>query len=320
MCSITNLLGFHNLRHHDIPFVDIIPYTDIGLYLDPILIDSSEDPFIKNCSNTIDDFFSCVAEACESKDYESLSYLLRFGREKNATHLGMAEITPYGKGASPEILERVFMTLSKAYQRAASTIPRPSALNVLIKNFGDDRMSDLLTNILLGKLYEFTDSIKDEYNIPQEECRRNLGYYWNVEEHSWCPLIARPFVVDGIDFILVPKNIVRSRLCCTVSSYLWHRYIPRRQDYHQENRTSLSQRKYSRKKGFYVAKPTKKMVYSAEISGQNTKDIANDYFNENPESFDSLIDEFIFYARQGKYTMLDSELDRIVANKLRKIS
>lgn len=315
--KLTEILGFKNLTHHDIPFVDIIPFTDISLYLDPILIDSSEDSLIKDFSFTIRDYFNCVVSACKANDHKKLSELIKYCSEKNSTHLGMSAVTSNGKGASDQMLKKIFLTLSKVYDKS----PHISTLNLLIENFNYDRMSDLLTNILLNGLYRFTSEQQAKYKIPQGKQQKLLGHFWDTNTHSWMPLFQKPFIVDGIEIILVPKSIVRKNLCCTVEKYLWYQYIPQRQNYHQKNNTSLAPIKYNKKKKYYyVGKPSKRVVYNAEITGHNIKKMANVYYNDEKDTLITFINQCISNAKTGKYTMTNIELDHIVESKIRNVS
>jgi len=316
----STFLNLNISGHEDIEFVDINLKTDIKLFLDPWLIENMNDSFSKQCTTVINSFFNYAFDCCTSNDNNKLFTLLNFGHEPNETKLGLSQNQSSGKGATSKILYKVFKEISKKRLIQDGFIKNQMDLCLFIENFAEDRMSDLLTNILRKNLYEFTKLQCSKYNIPLSNTKIVIGSYWNEDTLCWDEIEDYPLKVDNLMLILVPKIFVRSKYLYSVSQYLQHKILTQRQIYHQANETSLAKVTYDKYGNIIFGKPSKKSIYNSEIKGTRHKLYVEKYSRDNP---DVLVD-FRKYMTQKSLSsearLTDEELNKIAYKISSKIS
>lgn len=306
--------------HEDIEFVDINLETDIRLFIDPWLIENTNDSFSKQCTTVINSFFNCAFDCCISNDNERLFELLNFGHEPNETKLGLSQNQSSGKGATSKILYKVFKEISKKRLIKDGIIKNPMDLCLFIENFAEDRMSDLLTNILRKNLYEFTKLQCSYYNIPLSNTKVIIGSYWNENTLSWEEIEDYPLKANNLMLILVPKIFVRSKYLYSVSQYLQHKVLSQRQIYHKDNQTSLAKITYDKHGNILFDKPSKKSIYNAEIKGSPHKLYIEKYSKDNPNVLVDFRKYMCQKALLPESRLTDEQLNSIVYKRLSKIS
>lgn len=314
---------FNNLNirgHQDIDFVDINLKTDTRLFLDPHIIDHTCDPFSKECSDGMNSFFGCIFDCCKSGDIHRLTELLDFGHEPNETKLGLSRGQSCGKGASQEILFNTFKKVSDTHLLEDGLVQNPMDLCLFTENFAEDRMSDLITNVLRMQLYDFTKLQCRKHNIKLSNTKEVIGSCWNPTKMSWEPVIDYPIKVNNRNLILIPKALVSPRYIYSVGTYLRHKILTQRQEYHKTNGTSLAKIKFDKHGNIIYGKPTKKDVYAAEVKGTRHKEYAEYYSRQNPY----ILTEFRQIMNQNVLLpgvrLSDATLDLIVYRKLKAVS
>jgi hypothetical protein len=140
----------------------------------------------------------------------------------------------------------------------------------------------------------------------------NLGVYWNVTTKSWQDLFASPLIVDAMNILLVPKNIVRSNYFYSTEKYIWDQILSRRQKHHLDNLTPLAQKKYKKDGSIYYVKPTKDTLYQVEVKGKPQKSFAENYTITNPEAIRKFRDDMAKKSISNDYSLSNFELDKIV--------
>lgn len=308
--------------HKDLEFVDINLQTDIELFIDPSLIQGTSAAWCQECNIILDSFFTQVFTCCKEHTPESfllLHQLLSFGHEPNETKLGLSTWKSRGKGTTPETLFDIFKGISDSSLCELGFVVSPMDLCVFVKNFAEDRMSDLVTNVLRKQLYDFTVQQCAKYNIKLSENPINLGHYWDSNLCKWECLMAQPLIANQNNILLVPKNIVRQSYIYSVEQYISQFVIPERQKYHEHNMTELSL-KYSKRYGEHFGKPTKKLIYIKEIKGTKHKYFAQKYSTKNPDAIINFRDSMLKQASLGKFILSDEQLDYIVYSKSKQVS
>lgn len=282
---MTNFCTYFDLdihSHEEIDFVDIPIDTDIGLYLDPTLIEAGADTFSRWCTAGIDSFFTAVFRACAAEDKETLLRLLSHSAEPNESHLGSSQRRSMGRGASLGILYPVFSDLIHQGLFAQGAVTVPNDVCVLAPNFATDRMSDLLTNILRNQLSEFTISQCRKLGIPMEGIRH--GYCWEESNGTWARRSWPCPVAHGKPVLLVPQMFVSRSYHLGTDSYIREQLLTYLQREHLLNRSSLCHRKLRKDGTVRIVKPTKKEVRHAELSGVPSKQAAASFAREHPDS------------------------------------
>ncbi|QNI03806.1 hypothetical protein HXW73_13165 [Halomonas sp. SH5A2] len=99
-------------------------------------------------------------------------------------------------------------------------------------------ISDAVCNILRGPLIRYTQDMCVHYGVPLTP-GIDSGPIWNPQESKWDhALVSLPLTNYG-KVILVPKLIVRSRLCYKSDEYYRYFILPQMQHEHLQARTSL---------------------------------------------------------------------------------
>jgi hypothetical protein len=315
--------NFFNLGingHEDIDYVDVNLKTDIKLFIDPYIIESRSDSFSKECAVAINSFFESIFDCCRSNDNDKLMELLDFAHEPNETKLGLSRNQSRGKGASSEILFKIFKDISEENLIVDRLIENPMDVCLFAGNFAEDRMSDLITNVLRKKLHDFTKLQCNKHNIPLGSTKEIIGSYWNPDTLSWETLEDYPLKSADRTLLLVPKIFVTTKYMYSVAQYLQHKILNQRQIYHQTNETSLAKMVVDKFGNKSFRKPSKKDIYAAEVKGTKRKHFIQKYSRENPEA---LIDFRESMGQQALFlgvTLSDEALNIIVYKRLPKAS
>lgn len=312
---ILNFLKYQNLdieNHSKLDFVDINIDNDTKLYIDPSLIDGSSEQWCKEASNLINGFFDSVFECYRNNDEDRLMQLLDCSHEPNETKLGMSSGKPKGKGTSSKGLYKIFKDIYSRKLFNYDLIINPMDLCIFVHDFAEDRMSDLVTNILRKKLAEFTVKQCLKLNIEMSDEPINIGKSWNNKLQEWEEVKSRVVLVHNKPVLLVPKNVVRRRFIYSAGEYLSKKVIEHRQEYHKENNTSLAKLNYSKARGEYIDAPSKKIIMKEEISGIKWKDFNAEYTIKNPKLIVEFREEMMRRIRIGEYSITDEELDNIL--------
>lgn len=264
--------------------------------------------------------YSNVFECCRSKNHQRLHELVAFGKEPNETKLGLSIEQSQGKGSKPESLYRIFKTISVQCLIEKGIVKNPSELCIFVSNFAEDRMSDLITNIIRGQLYKFTIEQCNKHSILLSSKACKIGQCWDVRTKKWISLDGTPLIINGRKILLVPKIIVRRKFIISAAQYIQKHVLTYRQSYHLEKRTGLSHRRYSKKRGHYYVAPSKKEVYEKEIKGQDHKDFARNFAEQNPDIADEFRKRQVKDKNIWDYVLSDEELNYYVYQKRARIA
>ncbi|WP_110954506.1 hypothetical protein [Anaerosinus massiliensis] len=306
--------------HEDIDFVDVNLKTDTKLFIDPLLIECSNDIFSRHCTIVLNSFFNRVFECCKTNDDNGLQALLDFGHEPNETKLGLSRKQSSGKGASSDILHKIFKQVYEKNLISDGLVKSHKDLSLFIDNFAEDRMSDLITNILRKELYQFTKAQCCKHKIALESKKEIIGSYWDKDTLSWNLLEEYPLKAGNITLMLVPKFFVRQRFAYSVREYLQQKILVERQDYHQANKTSLAKIKQDKFGNMYYEKPSKKAIYEDEVRGTPHKQYVEDYSRKNPNSLLQFRKRMIKKSLLLELCLTNEQLDNIVYKKISKVS
>lgn len=216
---MTNISDCFNLGckgHANFNFVDVSLSSDTSLFIDPWLIEKSDDPWSLNANAVLQSFMDCLFAAFRDRTDDRRS-LLAHGKEQNATKLGYGN-GYNGKGKTPDGLYSSLRGLSDLVQKIP-TIKKASDLKVFVQKFGEDNMSDLITNILHLQLNEFTVLELTKWGIvPNGE----MSFWtWNMANRQWTQVTRPSYTFNDNEVLLVPKWIVRKNYLVCVHQYLY---------------------------------------------------------------------------------------------------
>lgn len=196
-------------------FVDVVVNDDNLLFIDPLLIEIAGDKWCQEANAAIKSFFDEFYKAYREKDIVKKKELLSHAGEQNGTRLGYGR-GDNGKGNTVNGLLEIFDPLEQLLQEIA-TMKKAEDLPLLIPDFAEDGLSDLLTNILHEQLNKFTLQQMKKYGV---ESNKSLPFWtWNVKDSCWKKIERPSYCVDGQELLVVPKHIVRKRYLFSTSQY-----------------------------------------------------------------------------------------------------
>ena len=282
--------------HFNYEFVDVIVNDDNLLFIDPMLIETSNDQWCKEAKMSIQSFFDAFFVAYSEKNDLKKVELLSHAGEQNGTRLGYGR-GDNGKGNTVKGLIDIFTPLENLMQEI-STMRKAEDLPLLIPDFAEDGLSDLLTNILHAQLNAFTLQQMEKYGVKSNGNAR--FWSWDKEQTCWIQIEKPSFYVDGQELLLVPKQIVRKNYLFSTSQYF--------------NRIILER---MREEGGYMDGdkpiPKKEVVKAKRFSGEHWQyDESVSYTKKNNDALDEYHKKLpMFYFENGN-SMQDEELDELI--------
>ena len=266
------------------------------LFVDPLLIEIADDEWCQEASMTIKSFFDEFYKAYREEDINRKRELLSHGGEQNGTRLGYGR-GDNGKGNTVKGLLEIFAPLEELLI-AISTMKKVEDLPLLIPDFAEDGLSDLLTNILHEQLNKFTLKQMNKYGVESNE---SLQFWtWNVKALCWEKIERPSYCIDNQELLVVPKHIVRKKYLFSTSQYF--------------NRIILER---IRNEGGYMDGdkpiPKKEIVKAKRFSGEHWQyDESVSYTKKDNGALDEYHHKLPhFYAENGG-SMEDEELDELI--------
>lgn len=243
--------------------------SDTPLFLDPNKIKNVRTTMFdaKLADNKIMAYFLNVNKLYAAGKKSEAFALIDCSKEINATHLGYSRGNSAGKGASPEILDKVFSQIQKLGDLEESLLSKPCLIPLFVKNFGEDRFSDLITNIICKELSQFTLEICKKYNLLSQTKTFQLNGFYDLEEQKWKTIdVILPYDQNGKPIILVPKEMLVKKYDYTVQEYIGQVILVQKQMEHLKNHTPLVTIKWVKgQQKFVHYPPSKKILRQEEI-------------------------------------------------------
>ena len=208
--------------HMAIDFVDITTDDDTRLFIDPCLIERSSDALSRAAASLMASFADEMYRDMRS-DRWHVTHVFDEAHEIHATRLG------YGNGRNGKGKTSYGMCDSlNGLCQLVNDIPSISTIqdiSVLVEDFAEDCMSDLLTNILRLLLSRFTAEQMEYYG--KEPNGIHEIRYWDDVAHCWSSTYEPYWLVDGREILLVPKWWVRKNFLFKAHQYLYTIIIER---------------------------------------------------------------------------------------------
>lgn len=260
-------------REENLDFVNIPLNTDLPMYIDPYAISIKSGEWYEECNNLIVDFFEKVMTAIRNDDLITAYKLLNRLNEPNETHLGVSSGKPDGCGIGKEQAKILLNKLKNSRAAQTGYLKDLSDCELMIEGIGADKISDITTNIIRGKLIEYTERQCLEHNIPYQEIVSN--YFWGVEEGAWTKRKARLPFYNGKPILLVPKNIVVKTTISNYEKFYDIVMLP----YYEELHISMNSRlvKVLKNGKIKVNRTELRKIYKC------SKAVVNDFIEERPE-------------------------------------
>lgn len=196
-----------NINANNLEFLDIDLEKDNQFFLDPYLISIDDSPFSKKCIKKINRYFESIIQYSASDSVPEMLELSQYIKEHNETFLGYSrEKRIKGIGFCQKDVMNIFYQIQKK-NLSAPLIEDTYDCLIFLDRVGNDKISDLITNIMLEDLIEFTQQQCQKHNIPMLPCTLKDPIL-NFATMSWItPTIMLP-IYDGKPIILVPRHLV----------------------------------------------------------------------------------------------------------------
>lgn len=212
---VTDIWNIADCSHEKLDFVNVAINRDNLLFIDPTMIQLWKSDWATRANKTINSFFEEFYKAYRDDDILLKHTVLSHAKEQNATRLGYGQ-GDNGKGNTVQGLLKDFFPLEVLINEIKS-IGVPQDLTVFVPGFGEDGLSDLLTNVIHAELSDFTLEQMAKYGIDPNAKRE--FYTWDTDMKNWVKKEKECFVVGKNEILLVPKQIVRKKYLFGVGQY-----------------------------------------------------------------------------------------------------
>lgn len=189
---------------------------DTELFIDPILVFKNDLKEFQDINDRIKAFFKMaferVALAKGSSNLElrkSALSVLSF-KEPHETCLGYTNRGQYGSGIGPEFARKLFDSMVDFIEWDLDDFGEfVSPFELFSEGVGQDRLSDMISNIIKSELIEYTQKICNKNNVQMKRFTiqnasfdSSLGWLHKKVDLPENPISKRPV-------ILVPKDFLR---------------------------------------------------------------------------------------------------------------
>ena len=205
-----------NKTQAELDFVDVFILKDLPLFIDPWAVRQWSDGFSNVCYNQISSYFECLIWLVRANKKEEALDLLSWLHEPKETHLGKAKDSFDGSWISDWFANEIYEKLKDSQAVATWFLKDLEDTALMIDGIAEDKISDMVTNIIRYQLIKYTQEQCKMHNIPMRP-NTPTGIFWNPEEMDWISNREDMLIVEWGAMLLVPKFIVRKTL--TIDAY-----------------------------------------------------------------------------------------------------
>lgn len=207
----------------ELDFVNVDPQRDIPLFVDPYALEIKSDEWSETCADDIRSFFTAVVNSLRN-DRPHAETLMSQLHEAKETFLGLSKGTPKGSGVGDFQACQLLDKLANSRAVASGVLSDLAEAELFVEGIGRDRISDLTTNIIRGRLIEYTQAQCALHGIPLSK-NRSVGPVWDPSNERWAQGYHDLPVAHGKTVILVPKYSVRRKLSLDSQEFYNHHMI-----------------------------------------------------------------------------------------------
>lgn len=262
---------------YELDFVNIDPELDTPLFIDTVLLRNRKDAWSKKASASIKIFFDHFLELLMSGKKERARELFDYLHEPNETCLGLSAGKPRGSAIGDKDGAKLFDIIEQNFSTINSHIENVEDLFIFVDGIGQDKISDIATNVIKSHLLEYTINQCNLWGIPLQD-NVSTGFFWDSKQKKWEQDSGKSLVIDGKLILLVPKHVVS--FCKRYTPHVLHRRFVL-EFLQRDNISRSSPLVKQRKNGNYYV--TKK---SLEENGYSfSKELINNFVNRHPDVF-----------------------------------
>lgn len=230
---------FHlNKSQPELDFVNVDSERDMKLFIDPYAISIRNDEWSHQCNAHISSFFQTALDHIRANRQQEAKGLLNGLGEPNETCLGLSVASPQGRGVSGKQALDLYDKLSESQAARTGILSELADCDLFVEGIGRDKISDITTNIIRTLLIKYTQKQCELHGIELSGTVAS-GKLWDIESQQWQQQHVVLPIINGKKILLVPKSIVRFRLCLDGQEYYNHYVLNFLQDEHLRAGSSL---------------------------------------------------------------------------------
>ena len=207
-----------NREQPELDFVDIDPAADIPLWIDPYALSRRDDAVSVEWTGSIISFFQAAVDGIRGGHDRVAQELLNNLSEPNETCLGFSKGRPSGRGVSGKQSLDLYKALAESRAVRTGLLTELADSELFVEGIGDDKLSDITTNIIRHHLIRYTQEQCALHGINLEGTVAS-GRLWNADREEWHREYVRLPVINSRSILLVPKAIVRWRMAMDPHEY-----------------------------------------------------------------------------------------------------
>lgn len=197
-----------DLPQYELPFIDFDLDADVPLYIDPYAITKDPSDVGARCHNTILSYFQKLLKAIRDNDRRAIRNLIhRRLTEPSEIYLGVGLRARSGRGIGEQQERDIVEALVNSSVIKHGYIEAIQELELHIEGIGADKISDLVANIILAHLAQFTEDMCRIYGITSRPCA--VSGFWNDKTEQWDGGYFSLPTNGTHAYILVPRRFVR---------------------------------------------------------------------------------------------------------------
>lgn len=190
-----------------VDFSDVELIKDNNLFIDPFLIAVGDTDFCKRATNDIIDFFDMLLNCAINGNEKNASIIINGLCERNETRLGYSKERLVGKGFSKNAGMTLYKNLKESNAIKTGLVKDIFDCSIMVEKIGQDKISDLITNIIFKQLIDFTQAQCKKLAIPLQEVELKKRY-WNSLNRRWEKEKTFLPVDNGMPILFVPNNVL----------------------------------------------------------------------------------------------------------------
>ncbi len=150
----------------ELDFIDVDIEKDYPLYIDPLLISNNHNPWARSADLIIKNYFNKFKNAILENDIDKAQELMHFMSEPKETCLGVSQQgSQNGKGVGSINAEKIINKIIESNAIENNLVTNIEDLMIFVEDIDKDKISDMVTNIIRGKLIEYTKHQCDLWGI-----------------------------------------------------------------------------------------------------------------------------------------------------------
>lgn len=172
-----------------VPFLDIEPHKDNGLFVDPcrIRLDTWASPHRAAAVQQMNTFLDLVAQKIMANDVSGAFDLLKHFGEPNETCLGMSKLEIMGRGGGIEVGWSITEALAGELRPflEVAILKYLENLPLFVAGVDRDITSDITTRIVFSALIDFTHAMMRRYPQLGERTQQDEYQVWDDQTLTW---------------------------------------------------------------------------------------------------------------------------------------